>query len=59
MFIDHILQKILFNKLTTDRQKLDYFILLFNSTKWHREKIFIYIEFLRAKMEFDNKFCNN
>ena len=54
MFIDHILQKILFNRLTTDRQKLDYFIMLFNSTKWHREKIFIYIEFLRAKMEFEN-----
>lgn len=54
MFIDYILQKILFNDKNDDRQKLEYFKMLYCSTKYYRDKIFIYIEFLRAKMDMQN-----
>lgn len=58
-YVEYFLNKIINNKLTTDNQKLEYLKILWSNTKWYRDKIFIYIEYLRAKIDFENRFYND
>lgn len=56
--IDYVLQKIISNKLTTDIQKLQYLKLLYCNTKYYRDNIFVYIEYLRNIIKLENNFLN-
>ena len=52
--VNYFLDKIINNKLTTDNQKLEYLKILYCNTKYYRDKIYIYIEYLRAKINMQN-----